>query len=860
MRPGALGASRPALALAVALLFLALTAGAHAAAAPRVLSLSHVPLVAPAGARLSLTAKIKGNGRRLSVGLVLGDAQGSATGGVSLGRGATVSGRATRRVVVRGTVPATVALGELRTLLVCPDPAAAIAGKAACRRAARIATSGTSTQERVAGARLAGRLSSAQGVLFGLEALRAGSSVPAELRGDADGPGGEQAAIRAASAAFGSLPAAIRRKVLPYFVPPPVQGSAWHVQTSRAHAVPAGSARAAANCQGYDTIQSGPQHKLGTANGWSGVPTADGHAIVWYENAAQPTAKLEHWEATDRASALAYARVFPAIWKKLTQEFGQPQSDAKEACYHGPDGRLDVYVSDDLVDINQHGSDLAITEPYEKGAKFCTDRPAYILARPGLGPWALAHEFMHVLQFSHKYVTCADPIAWWDEGGATWAADFVYPDDNTEQQRFPSLVAGPLSTSALSDLDYDAWPFWMMLQRTQGTGVLRAIFAQLRTKGSVGAVDAAIPGGLAKQVPRFFLHAFNQSPIGDSGFEIPTSFAAWDHWSQTPQIPPSVTLGLGTLPADTLTLPSQHNGEFPALSAGAYHRVAIPDKRVRQLEFTNALAGKPGAHVDALLHLADGSWKLADWTASKTVLLCRDRAGEDVSDLVIVSTNAGRTPLGTFTHTLRAANSCGLPARFDGTWTRIYTWTDQGTFKQTISGTATLLRNPLFPAIADTLSSVPYDVQSATVTWTVSGGFGSGCPTTFSGSGTDTPIEGQSSVTTTDLQLENVTGRLGAPDPEPMPFYYSIRSAISSVDPAHDQQYSQTDCHGNVVKTAILLPYFELGYPNPFTPDAPQDRIAKSADARLLEGHRVWSEPDRPTIQIDDTWSFKGSG
>ena len=54
-------------------------------------------------------------------------------------------------------------------------------------------------------------------------------------------------------------------------------------------------------------------------------------------------------------------------------------------------------------------------------------------------------------------------------------------------------------------------------------------------------------------------------------------------------------------------------------------------------------------------------------------------------------------------------------------------------------------------------------------------------------------------------------------------------------------------------------PLFELGNPNPFTPDLDPATLAKSADPRLLAGHRVWSEPDRPTIQIDDTWSFKGS-
>jgi len=231
-----------------------------------------------------------------------------------------------------------------------------------------------------------------------------------------------------------------------------------------------------------------------------------------------------------------------------------------------------------------------------------------------------------------------------------------------------------------------------------------------------------------------------------------------------------------------------------------------------------------------------------------------------VQDLVIVSTNTSQTPISGFTHSLRVANGCALPKRFDGTWTRVYTWPDQGTLKETLNGTATLLRNSEFPPEADQLSAVPYEVQSASVVWNVTGSFDPtlSCRVTYSGSGTDTPIPDHSALTTTDLQLENVTGRPGAPNPEPQPFYYSIRSGTQTFDPANAPMYDVTDCHGTQ-KAAILVPLFELGNPNPFTPDLDPATLAKSADPRLLAGHRIWSEPDRPTIQIDDTWSFKGS-
>jgi hypothetical protein len=824
----------------------------HAASGPRVVATTDVPLVAAAGARISLTAKIAGTGKRVGIGLVLGSPTGSATGGLALGKGVTFSARGTRRVVVTGRVPATVALGELRTLLVCIDPAGAIKGKAGCRTAAKIATSGTSTEARLAGARQAGRLSKANAVLFGVLALRGDKRVPAELRGDLDGPAGEEAAIMAAAGALHGLPAGVKKQVLPFFVPPRGQGSAWapapkKKKSHSKHGHTRAAAGATLDCRGYAKLDVG--HYSGNLYPWRGVPTSDGKAIVWY----QVNADLKQVEAQDQATARRYAKELPKIWTKLTKEFGAPLSDGNERCYHGPDGRYDVYVDSAVVEIESRFAKgvQALTIPYPANGTgtSCSHRPSWITIRNDLSNWALAHEFMHALQFSHRTAACDGPVAWWTEGGATWAGDFVYPDDNREQRDWPELVKSPLAQQ-LTNTAYEAWPFWMMLQRTQGTGVLRAIFASLATKPPIAAVNAAIPGGYATQIPRFFLHDFNQSPVGDAGFAIPASFAAWDNFKQTPDLPASTTMSLGSLPADTLAMSSQRTDGFPALSVGAYHRVDIPDPLVKEIRFKNDLAGKPGAHVDALLHLADGSWKLADWTSSNEVTLCRDRPGEDVRGLVIVSTNTGTTSLGPFTHTLRVTPTCPFPKRFDGTWTRTYTWPSRGTWKETIVGKATYTRNTLFPPEADAISQVPYDMQSSSVTWTVSGiqDPGTMCPNTFSGTGTDTPILG-------DFGLENVAGRPYAPQPEPQPFYYSIRA---DGDHVAAPEYDVTDCMAHTVKEGIALPYIDVGHVGPFTPTTLPDEVIKSADPRLLEGHRVQQDPTM-TFTIEDTWSFKGS-
>src|SRR5580765_2480316 len=105
---------------------------------------------------------------------------------------------------------------------------------------------------------------------------------------------------------------------------------------------------------------------------------------------------------------------------------------------------------------------------------------------------------MHAIEFSYRYASC-DDVAWWDEGVANWAADFVYPSDNDERERWPQWVTDPLAQHSIADGDYDTWPFWMMLQRTLGTGVLRQVFAKLGGAKSVAAVNAAIPGGYKRQ-------------------------------------------------------------------------------------------------------------------------------------------------------------------------------------------------------------------------------------------------------------------------------------------------------------------------------------------------------------------------
>ncbi|MEO8289732.1 MAG: hypothetical protein ABI649_01895 [Gaiellaceae bacterium] len=657
--------------LAVALFF-AVAASTATAAIPRVTAATNAPLVAAAGDKISVKATISGTGKRFPVALIFGNPAGSAKKGLKLGTGITVSHRGIKRLVVPGKVPLSVVNGKLGTLLVCVNPTAALKGTTGlCRKAAAIATSGKSAEERIAGAKLAGRITAAKAVLFGLYSLRFDPRLPKELQGAFQGPGGDLAAINAAADSFGTLPVEIQERVFPYFVPPQAGGSAWRTAgrnwgpkaptVARARAGAAAAAAATPDCTGYQSLESGtgPTEEPFP---WQGIPTSDGNAIVWYGTTETP--QWEAAEASDRASALKYAAAMPEIWTKLTAEFGVPKSDGAEACYHGPDGKFDIYVGSSIVlGASRFDSNaLAVTAPYPAvgnfptPGKWCTNRPSWIAMQAGLPNWALAHEFMHALQFSHKYVSCEPPIAWWDEGGATWAGNFVYPDDDYEETHYPGFVKAPLADS-LEGAGYEAWPFWRMLEKTVGLDSFRAIFAAMATKRPVPAVDGAISGGFDKQLSRYFLHAYNQSPVGDAGFDIAESFKTWDNWTLTPDIPAALTVNLGGAPVRTDVLKMQR-AAFPRLSVGSYHKVDIADENIKEIQFTNDLVGKPGGHVDALLHLADDTWKLEDWSKKKTVTLCRDKEEEDVQNLVIVSSNTGVAALPKFAHKLRVRNNC----------------------------------------------------------------------------------------------------------------------------------------------------------------------------------------------------------
>jgi hypothetical protein len=290
---------------------------------------------------------------------------------------------------------------------------------------------------------------------------------------------------------------------------------------------------------------------------------------------------------------------------------------------------------------------------------------------------------------------------------------------------------------------------------------------------------------------------------------------------------------------------------------------------------------KPGQSVELTATLNDGAGAPLPGTVRAVAAQATVTPGDAQADPAARFTyNAlsysppGKTDTVTFNHVSRRglANAKtvtviyddppGFPKRFDGTWTRIET--DGYGLIQTFHGTAAYVKNvyfgPEYPGTED--AAVPYDVESASVDWSVSGSSSSGgCTSTYSGSGHEVyspeSWTGASSGGT-HLSLQDLRRGAGAPASEPQPYNYAIQA---TGDPDDRVTYSidrSGTCSGH--STGDLdYHYLDIGTPtyemeNP----PPSDEVERTNDPMLLEGHRFKADPTGPNF--DDTWRFTGSG
>jgi hypothetical protein len=175
------------------------------------------------------------------------------------------------------------------------------------------------------------------------------------------------------------------------------------------------------------------------------------------------------------------------VWSAevTTMGYRAPLSDLSSSD-HGPDGRLDIYISnlgnDDLYGYCTSDDPGLDTPGTFAASAYCVVDNNY--TEPIFGNHTpiqnlkvtLAHEFFHAVQFGYDI----GEDTWLMEGTATWMEDQVYDGINDNRQylhnsqlKYPWI---PLDHSANCCFQYGSWIWFRFLSETMGPGVIQEIW------------------------------------------------------------------------------------------------------------------------------------------------------------------------------------------------------------------------------------------------------------------------------------------------------------------------------------------------------------------------------------------------
>jgi hypothetical protein len=557
-----------------------------AAFAPSAVAGAHQPVVrsvkaaasAPAGLPLAVQVKVARPSRTTLRFYLSSDGRRDAQDpplapGVRVGRKAVVAGRP--------AIPAAQAPGSY-FLIACIEQS--------CKaRPLRVTEKPVGTRDLVAQAVAAGRLTPQQGLVYRVFAAFGDKRLPTAFQGDGAAPDDE--VMAEVLAAWPQLSRAQRAQVQPFFTPPAARRSL--------------SAKAAQITPGCVSDRL-PDRE------WFSTAPQGGHVRVWWQRS--DTSRIGR-----QAKAIAQ-EVEQTMWPKLRAVMGrEPISDGRIPCFHGVDGKLDIYFMP-LADVGVTGARGA-TIPYPP---FCSKTPAFVVMRDSApNRWEVAHEVMHAFQFAFRTAgSCSSYMPWW-EASATWAGQHLYPQDDDEHG-YPWFLRQP--DSSLIGTSYDGWVFPFAMERLHGAATIGAIHAQGERLGVAQAIDAAVPGGLAKAWPEFARLGWNQDPVS------PT-FKDWDRFSELPRTP-----GLHGGPIPTETIDSGVIDVPLNLEplTRTYRHFKLGD-RIRQIKIS--APAHPGLSVQALIKLGNETTRTEDWSGNESSL-CLRSGDERPQEIVLVIANS----------------------------------------------------------------------------------------------------------------------------------------------------------------------------------------------------------------------------
>ena len=495
--------------------------------------------------------------------------------------------------------------------------------------------------------RAAGKLSAERALTYRVFAEFGDRRLPAKYRGDA-GADADDEVLREIAAAYPTLSAKAKKQLYPFFLPPPARHSWANLSTS---ALPASYRTTAKNTKTKAKRKKTTKKKAKAKAKRSSVvaraaqtedieeefveDTCDSEQLVGdhWASAAGAGGKLRIWwnkeNKQDAAAAPGLLKEMADVaYPKFKAAMGRDiRSDADTPCFHGSDGALDIYLIPNIA----KGRAMAIPSAQSpQNNLICDGTSSFIVAESGYKPpprWDLAHELFHSFQFLFPMKEDCRNYLWFDEGSANWGANLAFPEDDGEH-RHNYLLSWATGWS-LNDLDYPSWTFALFLEKTVGTQAIKAIYEEFGRADALPAMDKAI-GGFRKRWKEFAKHGWNRAPVA--------SFTEWDRITEQP------TRNNNPMEPVHLHLAGQkQRTAYPKAQmsplARDYHWFTVTDEKLRELKFVNPLPGDADFGVQAIVTV-NGQQRVEDWTGRKTVTFCRDKAEENVTELVLIYSNA----------------------------------------------------------------------------------------------------------------------------------------------------------------------------------------------------------------------------
>ena len=435
------------------------------------------------------------------------------------------------------------------------------------------------------------------------------------------------------ASAWDTLTAGTQTDLDPFFVPPYYAGSWYDLMLTRTAATSNIGIRAGAPpCSSREQCTQ--------SDNWTFYIVGD--AKIWYLKT----------NPADQAKALQVVAELPGVWSKLTGLMGRGPIQDTNDFNNGGDYRLDIAIT-------PMGDDYGMTFNYPPGCEYDS---VHIMLNSGNDATAmnaaLAHEFMHAIQWHYDVSEFCLPVGygWLMEATATWAIDYVYPDNNFEQKYAKRMLEKPelsLDATTVKNHEYGAYLFPFYLSRLQGApATVRSIWEATEDGDSLEALDQGV-GNLDDAWFQSVAYNWNRDPVDDYNNLDGLQTQATAKTGASPQ-----NISLGGASDNEIEI----DVELPYLSAW-YAHYAISDSSVRTFAFYNGWTyelkehtfpeygdayvaedlsddEKKGLRVQAIVKI-DGNWQSPeDLTDAPYKTWCRDKNDEKIQELVLIFSNS----------------------------------------------------------------------------------------------------------------------------------------------------------------------------------------------------------------------------